>query len=58
MPGKKTKSETDIVECGNSHPLLVVPKEVRVLEKDQTWSCDGETCPLEWEEGTHRDHLR
>ena len=35
--------------CGNGHPLVLVPKEVRRLEKDKTWSCDGEKCQLDWD---------
>ena len=35
--------------CGNGHPLVLVSKEVRRLEKDKTWSCDGDKCSLDWD---------
>merc|ERR1719462_863725 len=31
-------------ECDNGHPMVLVPKEVRRLEKDTVWSCDGPAC--------------
>ena len=57
MPSKKRgRLESDEDEdggaaklCGNGHPLVLVPKEVRRLEKDKTWSCDGDKCQLDWE---------
>jgi hypothetical protein len=49
-------------ECGNGHPLVLVPREVREeggssgdrpqvrrLEKDYVWSCDGPGCQTEGE---------
>ena len=66
MPGRKRerdalKDEDDEgpeLKCGNGHPLLRVPKEVRRLEKHTTWACDGQDCPLEGEEATHIDKIR
>ena len=46
--------------CGNGHPLVLVSKEVRRLEKDKTWSCDGDKCSLDWdgEGGLYLDRAR
>ena len=58
MPSKKRgRLESDEEEddgggakqCGNGHPLVLVSKEVRRLEKDKTWSCDGDQCQLDWD---------
>ena len=38
----------NVKQCGNGHPLVLVPKEVRRLEKDKTWGCDGQECPHDW----------
>jgi len=61
MPGRKRErggDGGDSVECGNGHPLLLVPREVRRLEKDLTWSCDGNSCPIKGEEGIHTERPR
>ena len=58
MPSKKRgRLESDEEEddgggakvCGNGHPLVLVSKEVRRLEKDKTWGCDGDQCQLDWD---------
>ena len=45
--------------CGNGHKLVLVPKEVRRLEKEP-WSCDGPDCKLDWGEygGLFNDRSR
>ena len=56
-PGKKRGREDEAGAdqspagklCGNGHPLVLVPKEVRRLEKEESWSCDGTDCQLDWD---------
>ena len=40
-------------ECGNGHEMVKVPREVRRLEKELVWSCDGPACAQEGEGQFH-----
>lgn len=46
--------------CPNGHECVLVPREVRKLEKDNLWSCDSGICKNSWDhsEGNHMDRQR
>jgi len=43
--------------CRNGHDLVLVPREVRKLEKDVEWSCDSNSCKLTWDEDRNASYL-